>query len=165
MTSTPAPPPGWSLQEVVPQSQQEAQDTVVDYLRRTVEALPPGTVYDTTRYPVTGHNNSCDDNFTGPGEPPTNFTTTGDLSLPQGTDSKALIAETGETWRGWGWHVFERDGFRKPNQFAYAPDGYRLQIVVANPPEYPPTVSAVSPCFPGQIAKDDLPFPAVISGG
>jgi hypothetical protein len=26
----------------------------------------------------------------------------------------------------WGWYVMERDGFRKPNRFGYARDGYGL---------------------------------------
>ncbi len=59
--------------------------------------------------------------------------------------------------------MFERDGFRKPNQFGYGPDGYRLQIVAAYPPEYPPAVNAMSPCFPGDIASDDVAFPGQIS--
>ena len=165
MTSLPPPPPGWNPKDVVPQSQQEAQDKVADYLRRTLRALPPGTVFDTGRYSGTGHNNSCDDNFTGPGKPPTNFGTTGDITFPPGSDVHAMIAKTGDIWRSWGWYVYERDGFEKPNQFGYAPDGYRLQIVATYPPDYPPTVSATSPCFPGDIARDDIAFPAVLGAG
>jgi hypothetical protein len=99
--------------DVVPQSQQEAQDKVADYLQRTLQALPPSTVFDTGRYSGTGHNNSCDDNFTGPGKPPTNFGTIGDIT---------------------------------------------------SPPEYSPTVNATLLCFPGEIARDDIAFPAVLKG-
>ncbi len=112
---------------------------------------------------MTGRNSSCDDDFMGPGEPPTHFTTAGELTVPESVDADALIAKVGEIWRGWGWYVFERDGFRKPNQFGYGPDGYRLQIVAAYPPEYPPAVNAMSPCFPGDIASDDVAFPGQIS--
>lgn len=163
MTSLPPPPQGWAVDEVVPPSQQQAQDTLVSYLEKTIEALPPGTAYDSGRYSVTGRNISCDDDFMGPGEPPTNFTTKGDLVVPEGVDTDTLIPKVGDIWRSWGWYVFERDGFRKPNQFGYGPDGYRLQIVAANPAGYPPTLSAVSPCFPGDIARDDVAFPGHIS--
>ena len=163
MTSLPPPPDGWSLKEVVPQSQQQAQDTIADYLRRTAAGLPAGTIYDSGRFPKTGDNIPCDDDFMRPGEPPTNFTTTGNLVFPEGSDTNAMIAKTGEVWRSWGWYVIERDGFRKPNQFGYGPDGYRLQIVAPNPPQYPPVVSAMSPCYPGDIARDDVPFPGKIA--
>lgn len=159
---TSSPPPGWSLETVVPQTQEQAQDTLVGYLQRTLQALPPGTKFDTGRYSGTGHNNSCDDNFTGPGRPPTNFSTVVDITFPPGTDIRATITKTGDIWRSWGWYVYERDGFEKPNQFGYAPDGYRLQIVAAYPPEFPPTLSAISPCFPGEIAREGIPFPAVL---
>ena len=69
-----------------------------------------------------------------------------DLKVPGDVDPKALIAKVGDTWRSWGWYVFEHDGFNKPNQFGYGPDGYRLQIEMSNPPSYPPTLTAISPC-------------------
>lgn len=57
----------------------------------------------------------------------------------------------------------ERDEFRKPNQFGYGPDGYRLQIVSASPTSFPPTINAISPCYPGTIARDDIAFPIQIA--
>lgn len=42
----------------------------------------------------------------------------------------------------------ERDGFRKPNQFGYGPDGYRMQIVIPAQDGYPPTLAGSSPRFP-----------------
>lgn len=62
------------------------------------------------------------------------------------------------------WHVIERDGFHKPNQFGYEPDGYASQIVASNPPGYPPTITGVSPCYPGVLASDNVPAPAILSG-
>jgi hypothetical protein len=145
----------------VPQSQKQAQDTVLGYLQQTIDALPPGTVLDATRYAGAGHNSYCDDNDSGP-TAPMRFHTTGDLQGAPGTDYVALVQTVGDVWRSWGWHVYERDGFRKPNQFGYAPDGYRLQIVTPGREGYPPGVQASSPCFPGQIANDDLLFPTLV---
>ena len=62
-------------------------------------------------------------------------------------------------WR----YVVERDGFTKPNRFGYAPDGYRLQIEAASQQGYPPTIQGSSPCFPGAIAREDIPIPVVIN--
>jgi hypothetical protein len=164
MTSLPPGPDGWNPKEVVPQSQQQAQDTVYGYLKRTVDALPAGTLLDGARYGKAGSNNYCDDNATTPSSP-MHFQTIGQLTFPPGTDLNATIAKVGDIWRGWGWQVLERDGFRKPNQFGYGPDGYRLQIVAAAREGYPPTVQAISPCFPGTIARDDVAFPNQITVG
>jgi hypothetical protein len=52
------PTPGWQVRPVVPTSQQQAQDTVLGYLKKTLQALPTGTVFDRSRlsglgqYPV-----------------------------------------------------------------------------------------------------------------
>ena len=73
-----------------------------------------------------------------------------------------LIAKAGALWHSWGFTVMERSGFEKPNQFGYPPDGYRLLIQAAYPPQYPPSLAVVSPCFPGNLRKDGIPIPAVI---
>ena len=159
---TSAPPP--NAKDVVPESQQQAQDTIFGYLKRTLDALPPGTVLDATRYGTAGHNNFCDDNDTRPSAP-MHFQTIGQLNLPQGSDVNATVITVGGIWRSWGWQVMERDGFRKPNQFGYGPDGYRLQIVTAARDGFPPTVQAVSPCFPGTLARDDIEFPLTMQSG
>lgn len=138
-------------------SQQQIQDTVLGQLRRTLAALPPGTVLDSTRFAGAGHNSYCDDDDSG-ASGPMRFHTIGDLRTPDGADA---VAAVGEIWRGWGWQVVERDGFGKPNRFGYAPDGYRIQIVSART-GYPPTVQASSPCFPRRIARDDIPVPEVL---
>jgi hypothetical protein len=164
MISMPPPPPGWNPKEVVPQSQQQAQDTLLGYVQRTVQSLPPGTVFDATRYAGIGSGNLvCDDNATSPNAP-TQFGATGDLKFAPGTDLEAMVAKTGEIWRSWGWHVIERDGFRKPNQFGYSQDGYKLQIVTAAREGYPPTLEGSTPCFPGELARNDIPFPPVVQG-
>ena len=161
MTSAPPPPPGWKLRPVVPTSQQQAQDTVLGYLKKTLQALPAGTVLDATGYGGATNTPPCEDVVRG--TPREALTTIGELKLPSGTDPAAVIAKTGDIWKSWGWYVMERDGFRKPNQFGYAPDGYTLQIVVASRPGYGPTVSATSPCFPGDLPEDRTPFPTILT--
>lgn len=162
MTSAPPPPAGWNPHTITPTSQQQAQDTVVGYLKKTLAALPPGTILDATRYGGAGSNAPCQDNPTGPGKPPTEFSTIGDLKLPAGTNPNDAIAQIGDIWKSWGWHVIERDGFQKPNRFGYAPDGYSLQIEAANPPGSPPTVNGITPCYPGDLQRDDLPIPKIV---
>ena len=93
MTSAPPPPPGWNPKDVVPQSQQQAQDTVTGYLTRILQALPPGTVLDGSRYAGAGHNSSCEDEPLGPGKPPMRFHTIGELTFPQGVDQVAMIQQ------------------------------------------------------------------------
>lgn len=146
---------------MIPQSQQQAQDTVVGYLRRTLAALPAGTVLDGRRYAGPGLTPFCDDNDSSP-TAPRRFDTIGDLKLPPGVDGAKLVAEVGNIWQSWGWYVIERDGFDKPNRFGYGPDGYRLQIESAPKPGYPPTIQASSPCYTGKIARNDIPIPNVI---
>lgn len=147
---------------VVPESQQQAQDTVYGYLKRTLDALPPGTVLDATRLGSAGDTGYCDDNDSSP-TAPRYFSADGELKFPAGTDNAAAVAKVGDIWRSWGWRVIERDGFRTPNRFGYGPDGYRLQIVSASPTTYPPSVAAISPCYPGTIAREDIDFPIKIA--
>ncbi|WP_243858229.1 hypothetical protein [Mycobacterium sp. DL440] len=155
---------GRNVKDVVPQSQQQAQDTVFGYLKRTLDGLPSGTVLDGTRYGSAGSTSYCDDNDSSP-TAPRNFSTTGELHSPPGIDNGTTVRNVGEVWRSWGWNVTERDEFRKPNQFGYGPDGYRLQIVSASPTSFPPTVGATSPCYPGTIARNDIGFPMQITSG
>jgi hypothetical protein len=165
MTSAPPPPPGWKLQPVIPQSQQQAQDTVVGYLKKTLQGLPAGTMLDATRYGAAGSTAPCQDDPTNSDEPPPmEFSTYGDLKLRAGTDLNTTIAKAGDIWKSWGWYVFERDDFHKPNRFGYAPDGYGLQIVATQPPGYPPTVNGTSPCFSGDLARDGITVPVTLTG-
>jgi hypothetical protein len=48
------PTPGWKVQVVVPASQQQAQDTVLNYLKKTLGAMPPGVVFSRQRSPLSG---------------------------------------------------------------------------------------------------------------
>jgi hypothetical protein len=161
MESTPPPPPGWKLQPVIPTSQQQAQDTVIGYLKKTLQGLP-GTTLDATRYSGGTNTVGCKDVING--TPPQEFNTVGDLKPPADTDFSALVAKTGDIWKSWGWHVYERDGFYKPNRFGYAPDGYALSIESTARPEYPPTLHGVSPCFPADLPDDRGPFPMILGG-
>lgn len=163
MTSASPPPPGWTEKPVVPTSQQQAQDTVIGYLKKTLQALPPGTMLDATRYSGGTNTAPCQDVETG--KSPNNFTTIGDLKLPDGTSADTAIKRAGETWKSWGWYVTERDGFYKPNQFGYGPDGYRLQIMAAAKPGYPPSLESISPCFPADLPDNRSPFPPILSAG
>lgn len=163
MTSAPPPPAGWQQHAATPTSQQQAQDTIVGYLKKTLAALPPGTTLDATRYGGAGSNAPCQDNPTGPGKPPTEFSTIGDLKLPAGSNPSDVIAQIGEIWKRWGWYVIEREGFGKPNRFGYAPDGYSLQIEAANPPGAPPTVNGTTPCYPGELQRDDIAIPEILT--
>ena len=164
VTSAPPPPPGWNPKDVIPTSQQQAQDLLVSYLQRPCKR-PPGTFLDSAGYAGAGHNNGCEDEAKDPKTAPVHFQTIGNLTVPDNSDPNALISKVGEIWRSWGWYVFERDGFTKPNQFGYGPDGYRLQIEAANPPSYPPTVQGSTPCFPGSIADDNIAFPEKVTAG
>lgn len=148
---------------VVPmhESQQQVQQTVLSHLRRTLAALPSGTVLDATRFAGAGHNSVCDDADVGP-DAPMRFHTIGELKVAGEPDGAGVITVVGDLWRSWGWQVSERGGFRTPNRFGYSPDGYRMQIVVAALPGYPPTVQASSPCFPHRIADDDIPIPDLL---
>jgi hypothetical protein len=162
VTSASPPPPGWTSRPVVPTSQQQAQDTILGYLKKTLRALPPGTALDATRYSGAVNTPPCKDVTTGVA--PVSLSTIGELNLPAGVDPVGIVAQLGDTWKGWGWYVIERDGFRKPNRFGYAPDGYILHIMAKDPVTDPPTLIADSPCFSGDLPKDRSPFPVVLQG-
>jgi hypothetical protein len=160
VTSASPPPPGWTSRPVVPTSQQQAQDTILGYLKKTLRALPPGTALDATRYSGATNTPPCKDVTTGVA--PVSLSTMGELNLPAGVDPVGIVAQLGDTWKSWGWYVIERDGFRKPNRFGYAPDGYMLHIMAKDPVTDPPTLIADSPCFSGDLPKDRSPFPMVL---
>lgn len=162
--AAPPPPPGWQQHPVIPASQQQAQDTILGHLKKTLTALPPGTTLDATRFGGGVSTVGCDDNDNRP-TAPQELTTWGDLNLQPGVDTASLVAQAGEAWKSWGWYVIERDGFYKPNRFAYAPDGYRLQIKARHRPDQPPGLSGISPCFPGDVPEERTPFPKVLRAG
>lgn len=163
MTSAPPPPPGWQVHADIPTSQQRAQDTVHGYLKKTLDALPPGIVFDASRYSRGTSAVPCGDAPLST-NPPVEFSATGDLTLPPGLDAGKLITGVENIWKSWGWWVFERDGMYKPNRSGLSPDGYELHIGVPGLPG-PPNITGTSPCFPHDVARDDLPFPTIITAG
>lgn len=162
MASAPPPPPGWRPQPVTPASRQQAQDTVLGYLKKTLRALPTGTTLDATRYGGGTGTAPCDDVITG--TPAVELSTIGELRLPPGVAPDAVVARIGDIWKSWGWHAFERDGLRKPNRTGFAPDGYRLIIEAKQATSDPPTLIGISPCFPGDLPDNSSPFPVVLTG-
>jgi len=160
VTSASPPPPGWTSRPVIPTSQQQAQDAILGYLKKTLRALPPGTALDATRYSGGINTPPCKDVTNGAA--PVSLSTIGELNLPAGVDPVGIVAQLGDTWKSWGWYVIERDGFRKPNRFGYAPDGYILHIMAKDPVSDPPTLIADSPCFSSDLPKDRSPFPMVL---
>jgi hypothetical protein len=160
MTSVP-PPAEWKPRPVVPTSRQQAQDTVLGYLKQTLQGLPAGTTLDATRYSGGTSAAPCEDVISG--VPPVAFATIGDLKLPAGIDSDDAIAKVGALWQDWGWYVVDRGDLVRKNRFGYAPDGYRLHIMAAAKPGYPPSVESISPCFPGDLPDHRSPFPMVLT--
>lgn len=97
------------------------------------------------------------------GKAPVSFATVGELNLPASVDPVSVVSQLGDIWKSWGWYVIERDGFRKPNRFGYAPDGYILQISPKNPVTDPPTLKADCPCFSGDLPDNRSPFPTILT--
>lgn len=144
-----------------PASQREVQDHVIELFQRTVNALPAGTAADSSRFGGWGATVPCDDKATSK-DAPVNYTDSRDLKLPPGSDYNAAVARVGDIWTSWGWKVIEREDFTKPNRFAEAPDAFKLQIELNNV-NYPPIVTASSPCFSGRLVDWNVPMPAVIA--
>jgi hypothetical protein len=145
----------------IPASHQEAQDTLTSYLQKTVNALPPGTSLDGSRYGGGDGINYCEDNPADTNAP-VHVEDWFDMKLAAGSDFNSIVAQTGDIWKGWGWRVSERDGFTKPNRFGYAPDGYTLQIMARDDPKYAPSLIGSSPCFPGTLRNTSIQRPALI---
>ncbi|MCG5433562.1 hypothetical protein LV457_14875 [Mycobacterium sp. MYCO198283] len=147
---------------VVPASQQEAADTVTRYLQRTIDALPPGTGLDGRRYGTNVQVTYCEDDPADENAPVL-VQDLRDMTLPPDTDTPTIVARTGEIWQQWGWDVVERDGFPKPNRFGYAADGYSLQIVARADTRQAPSLTGVSPCFPGSLRDDWVQRPPLMT--
>lgn len=133
---------------------------MVALFQRTVDAFPKGTALDLSRYSRAGSPATCDDDATSP-DAPINFAQVSDMRLLPGRNAQPTVAKLGDIWRSWGWKVIERDDFPKPNRFAYAPDGYRLQVESSDPP-YTPSVSAISPCMRGVRVDYATLMPTII---
>lgn len=146
----------------IPTSQQEAQDAVLGYLKQTINIMPSGSDLDGARYRIGKMTRYCEDDPSGP-DAPVHVEDWRDVNLPPGTDFNAMISQTGETWKKWGWHVIERDGFEKPNRFGYTPDGYVLHLEARNNVAATPFLIGSSPCFPGNLRRDIPWNPPVIT--
>ncbi len=145
----------------VPTSQQEAQDTIVGYMQDTIDALPEGTTLDGSRYIIGDGTTYCEEN-PADNTSPVMVEDMRDMSFPPGTDFPAVIEQTGQIWKKWGWEVIERDGFSKPNRFGYSPNGYSLQIQARPDPTQAPSLIGSSPCFSGDLRSDDVEKPVIL---
>lgn len=123
--------------------------------------MPAGTTLDGTRYRIGKMTRFCEDDPRGP-DAPVHIEDWRDVRIPPGNDFDGVIAQTGETWRGWGWHVIERDGFGKPNRFGYTPDGYVLHLEARSSVGAAPFLIGSSPCFSGNLRRDLEANPPVI---
>lgn len=136
-----------------------SQQTLLEYLQRTVDALPAGTRLDGSRYVVGDGTNYCEDHPSGP-DAPVRVEDWRDIKPAPGADFDAIVIQTGEVWKQWGgWQVIERDGFSKPNRFGYAPDGYILQIEARPDPAYPPSLIGSRRASPGTCAATQTETP------
>lgn len=144
----------------MPASQQEAQDTILAMLQKTVDALPAGTVLDGSRYRVGTMDRYCDNDPVGTASA-VHVEDWRDVKLASDLDPDAVIAQTADVWRHWGWHVIERDGFDKPNRFGYSPDGYALHFEARNSTD--PLLIGSSPCYSNGLHTDTPRNPAMIT--
>ena len=144
----------------MPASQQQAQETILAMLQKTVDILPTGSVLDGSRYRIGTMAHSCEDDPVG--------TTSAehvedwrDVQLPDAADAHAVIKQTADAWRRWGWHVMERDGFERPNRFGYSPDGYALHLEARSNGD--PLLVGSSPCFSNGLQEETPRNPALIA--
>ncbi|WP_421841280.1 hypothetical protein [Mycobacterium sp.] len=161
MTSFVPRPPGWKPHLEIPTSQKQAQDTIIGYLQQTINALPPGISFEHSRG-YGGSSSPCQDDPVP--DPTYAFADWRWVVIPPGIDPTTVITHAGNIWRSWGWWAGQREDWsRKPNQFGYAPNGYTLQIEAPGEPGKPLTIIGGTPCFPGDIAQDNIPTPDVIT--
>ena len=153
MEPTPAAP-----SPKIPKSQQEAHDSVVQYLQKTVDGLPPGTVIDASDT-IGGSNLGCDDNYTGPGPGPTEFSLFAHVVGPPGPKPADLIARAGELWRSWGIKVMERDGFEKRTNSVTSQTDTPYKSSRHIPPTIQHRSSQRRRASPATYAKMDYRFP------
>jgi hypothetical protein len=75
-----------------------------------------------------------------------------DVKLAGDADADAVITQTGDIWRQWGWRVIERDGFEKPNRFGYTPNVYVMHREARS--NGSPLLIGSSPCYPNGLHAD-----------
>ncbi|MGL6234949.1 MAG: hypothetical protein ACRC20_06355 [Segniliparus sp.] len=145
-------------------SQQQAQETLYGYMRKTLEGLPAGVSIYSAHPWQGGSNSACDDRIDQENAPIT-YHDTFDMKLPAGTASDALIAKVRELWESWGWRVKESEGDGNFSWYGYSPDGYQLDIMgySGRLAGYPPTFGGRTPCFPPRLRDDHVPKPRIIT--
>ncbi|WP_084206643.1 hypothetical protein [Segniliparus rugosus] len=144
------------------ESQQQAQETLYGYMRKTLEALSAGIDIESAHPWQGGSTGACDDRIDQENAP-VSYSDFRGIRAPAGTDYNDLILRFGDVWKGWGWRVVERSGDNKPNRYAISPDGYILSIEAGNPVGYPPTMLGRTPCFSPKLRDDHVPKPRVIT--
>ena len=144
-------------------SQRQAQEALYGYMRKTLQALPPGIILDNTRYGG-GGTAACDDRVDSENAP-VDFADFRDMHTPPGIDYNDLIAKVGDIWKSWGWGVEEREDDNKPNRYGRSPDGYSLSIMgyTGQFAGYPPSMTGGTPCFSPNLKDDHVPRPTLIT--
>lgn len=132
----------------------------MELLQKTVDVLPAGSSLDGSRYQVGTMDRYCENDPAG--------TTSAvhvedwrDVQLTNDVDADAVITQTADIWRQWGWRVIERDGFEKPNRFGYTPDGYVLHLEARD--RGGPLLIGSSPCYPNGLQADTPRNPTLIT--
>ncbi|EFV12386.1 hypothetical protein [Segniliparus rugosus] len=146
------------------ESQQQAQETLYGYMRRTLEGLPDGVSIFSAHPWQGGKTSACDDRIDQENAPIT-YHDTFDMKVPIGTDHDALIGKIRDLWRSWGWRVEERESDSSPSWYGRSPDGYELNVMgyAGRLAGYPPTFGGRSPCFSPKLRDDHVPKPRVIT--
>lgn len=141
-------------------SRPHVQKAVVDYLEKTINALPPGSYLDGSAMPVGGSTVSCAG--TDPASPMVRFEVSMTVVRSAPIQADQITAAIVALWRSWGVHVAEDQNTGWPGWSADTIAGYHLHID-ADHRDRPPVVSVSSICFPDDVVLRDLPFPSVIS--
>lgn len=138
-------------------SRPQVQKAVVDYLQKTVNALPTGSYLDGSAMPVGGRTATCAG--ANAATPTVRFEISMAVMTSPQMQANQIASRTEALWRSWGAQVNE-----DPSAAGWSADtaGYRLHIA-ADPEAQPPTVSVASICFPDDPILRDLPFPGIIS--
>ncbi len=138
-------------------SRPQVQKTVVDYLEKTVNALPIGSYLDGGAMPVGGRTTACAG--ANAASPAVRFEVSMAVMTSPQMQANQIASRTLALWRSWGAQVNE-----DPSAAGWSADtaGYRLHIA-ADPGTPQPMVSVASICFLDDPVLRDLPFPSIIN--
>ncbi|WP_245535320.1 hypothetical protein [Segniliparus rotundus] len=146
-------------------TRKQAQETLYDYMRRTLQEVPTVIALDNARYGGAGGGvDTCDDRIDGENAP-IHYYDSRDMHVAEKTDFADLVRKTGDVWHSWGWRVEERENSEKPNRVGTSPDGYILRIEVrpSRFAGYPPSFTGDTPCFSSRFRHGDVPVPTTIT--